>query len=144
MFASDERELGGGIKVYGSTLKMRIDKAGNLEPAKSLVVVVDDTLPAVNTPDGKPVEEEFYAVSYSHTGYDSIAAVGRLSRQISANNDAMIASIDRQLAASRTAGSGAGAGTGPRSSTDNFDDYIRGVDTVEDPYRGTPQHSFKA
>ena len=34
-----------------------VDKAGNLEPAKSLVVVVDDTLPAVNTPDGKPVEE---------------------------------------------------------------------------------------
>lgn len=34
-----------------------VDKVGNLEPAKTLVVVVDDTLPAVDTPDGKPVEE---------------------------------------------------------------------------------------
>lgn len=34
-----------------------VDKAGNLEPAKTLVVVVDDTLPAVDTPDDKPVEE---------------------------------------------------------------------------------------
>jgi hypothetical protein len=74
-------------------------------------------------------------------GYDSIAAAGRLSRQISANNDAMIASIDRQLAASR-ASSGAGSGSGTRSSADKFDDYIRGVDTVDDPYWGTSQHSY--
>ena len=33
-------------------------------------------------------------------GYDQIAAAARLSQQISANNDAMIAAIDRQLAAS--------------------------------------------
>jgi hypothetical protein len=70
-------------------------------------------------------------------GYDAIAAAGRLSRQISANNDAMIASIDRQLAASR---SGSGNGEA-RSSTDKFDDYIRGVETVDDPYYGTSQHS---
>ena len=74
-------------------------------------------------------------------GYDSIAAAGRLSKQISANNDAMIASIDRQLAASRASG-GVTTGSGGRSSTDHFDDYIRGVDTVDDPYRGTSQHSF--
>jgi hypothetical protein len=72
-------------------------------------------------------------------GYDSIAAAGQLSRQISANNDAMIAAIDRKLTASRSSSGGAsGSARGP---TDNFDDYIRGVDTVEDPYRGTSQHS---
>jgi hypothetical protein len=72
-------------------------------------------------------------------GYDSIAAAARLSKQISANNDAMLASIDRQLAASRSSGTATTAG---RSSTDKFDDYIRGVETVDDPYWGTSQHSF--
>lgn len=74
-------------------------------------------------------------------GYDQIAAAGRLSKQISANNDAMIASIDRQLQASRSSGSGGGGG-GTRNGNDNFDDYIRGVETVNDPYYGTSQHSI--
>jgi hypothetical protein len=73
-------------------------------------------------------------------GYDQIAAAGRLSKQISANNDAMIASIDQQLQASRTSSGGGGGGS--RSSNDNFDDYIRGVETVNDPYYGTSQHSI--
>jgi hypothetical protein len=71
-------------------------------------------------------------------GYDAIAAAGRLSRQISANNDAMIAGIDRQLQVSRASGSSAET----RSANDKFDDYIRGVETVDDPYYGTSQHSF--
>lgn len=69
-------------------------------------------------------------------GYDSIAAAGRLSRQISPNNDAMIAAIDRQLQTSA-----APASSAARTSADNFDDYIRGVDTVNDPYYGTSQHA---
>jgi hypothetical protein len=73
-------------------------------------------------------------------GYDQIAAAGRLSAQISANNDAMIASIDRQLAAARSP-SAAASGSGGRSATAKFDDYIRGVDTVDDPYYGTSQHA---
>jgi hypothetical protein len=71
-------------------------------------------------------------------GYDQIAAAGRLSRQISANNDAMLASIDSRLQASR-ASSNAGAGT--RGPAEKFDDYVRGVDTTDDPYYGTSQHS---
>lgn len=70
-------------------------------------------------------------------GYDRIAAAVALSKQISANNDAMIASIDSQLAASRTSG-GSGSDT---SGAAKFDDYIRGVTTVDDPYYGTSQHS---
>ncbi len=62
-----------------------------------------------------------------------------MSRQISANNDAFLASIDRQLEASRVSSS---SGSAPRSSVEKFDDYIRGVDTVDDPYYGTSQHSY--
>jgi hypothetical protein len=72
-------------------------------------------------------------------GYDQIAAAGRLSRQISANNDAMLSSIDARLQASR--GSSSSAGGAGRSSNDKFDDYVRGVDTTDDPYYGTSQHS---
>ncbi len=77
-------------------------------------------------------------------GYDQIAAAGRLSRQLTANSDAMLASIDRQLQASRNSSSSGGSSgnASTRSSTDNFDDYIRGVDTVNDPYYGTSQHSL--
>jgi hypothetical protein len=73
-------------------------------------------------------------------GYNQIAAAAQLSRQISANNDAMIASIDRQLVASRSY-AGNSAGSQSRTSAENFDDYIRGVDTVNDPYYGTSQHA---
>ena len=69
-------------------------------------------------------------------GYNQIAAAAQLSRQISANNDAMIASIDRRLQSTRST-----APAATRSSTDNFDDYIRGVETVNDPMYGTSQHS---
>ncbi len=72
-------------------------------------------------------------------GYDQIAAAGRLSRQISANNDAMLKSIGARLQASRAATGG--STSGGRSSSDKFDDYIRGVDTTDDPYYGTSQHS---
>jgi hypothetical protein len=71
-------------------------------------------------------------------GYDQIAAAAALSRQISANNDAMLRTIDSQLAASRASSGGAGTDT---SSAAQFDDYIRGVTTVDDPYYGTSQHS---
>ncbi len=71
-------------------------------------------------------------------GYANIEAAGRLSRQISANSDAMIASIDNQRAAANASGSSGAEG---RSSNDRFDDYVRGVDTTNDPYTGTSQHS---
>jgi hypothetical protein len=48
------------------------------------------------------------------------------------------------MAASRaadTANRNASATAAARNSTDNFDDYVRGVDTVNDPYYGTSQHA---
>jgi hypothetical protein len=70
-------------------------------------------------------------------GYANIAAAGQRSRQISADNDAMIASMDSQRAASNARSSAGSA----RSGNDKFDDYVRGVDTMNDPYTGTSQHS---
>jgi hypothetical protein len=70
-------------------------------------------------------------------GYDQIAAAGQLSRQISANNDAMLAAIDARLRASSTPNRSASE----RSANDKFSDYVRGVETVDDPYYGTSQHS---
>ncbi len=55
-------------------------------------------------------------------GYANIAAAGQRSRQISANNDSMIASMDSQRAAAN-ASSSAAAG---RNGNDKFDDYVRG------------------
>ncbi|MDP9089367.1 MAG: hypothetical protein M3O26_11605 [Pseudomonadota bacterium] len=71
-------------------------------------------------------------------GYDQIAAAGRLSHEISANNDAMLASIDSRMQASRVS---SGDSAGARSSADKFDDYLRGVETTDDPYYGTSQHA---
>jgi hypothetical protein len=68
-------------------------------------------------------------------GYDTIAAAGRLSQQLTANSNAFLASVDASLGSSRTGGAGNGDGV------DKFDDLIRGVDTTDDPYYGTSQHS---
>jgi hypothetical protein len=73
--------------------------------------------------------------------YDSIAAAGRLSKQMAANSDAFLASVDRGLVAARNPG-GAAPASAQRTAADKQDDYIRGVDTVEDPTYGTSQHSL--
>jgi hypothetical protein len=70
-------------------------------------------------------------------GYDRIAAAGRLSAAISANNDAMLATIDGRLRAS----GGGGAISSGRAPGASFDDYIRSVETTNDPYYGTSQHA---
>jgi hypothetical protein len=69
-------------------------------------------------------------------GYDNIAAAGRLSQQLTANSNAFLASVDASLGSSRTGGGGGGGG-----GVDKFDDLIRGVETTDDPYYGTSQHS---
>jgi hypothetical protein len=77
-------------------------------------------------------------------GYAQIAAAGALSRQISANNDAML----RTLQAQRAAGNAAAAarrstdsGAGPTSANDAFSKYIRGVERYADPATGTSEQS---
>jgi len=76
---------------------------------------------------------------YIAQGYAQIAAAGRLSRAISANNDAMIATMDaqRQAANARSAQQRASS-----SANDGFDQYIRGTERMEDPYWGTSEQSY--
>jgi hypothetical protein len=75
--------------------------------------------------------------NYIQAGYNQIQAAGQLSRAISANNDAMLRSFEQQRqAAARSSHSSSGSG---RSPNDSFSDYIRGVETVHDPYYGESQ-----
>lgn len=72
-------------------------------------------------------------------GYDSIAAAGQLSRQISANNDALLASMQARRAAQNQADARRRAASGSSSSTDAFSQYIRGTTRMDDPYWGTSE-----
>ena len=65
-------------------------------------------------------------------GYAQIEAAGRLSRAISANNDAMIQAMDQQRAESNAAS--ARSDDRAYKAAENFDQYIRGTEKVEDSY----------
>jgi rhodanese-related sulfurtransferase len=73
-------------------------------------------------------------------GYDSIAAAGQLSRTISANNDALLSSMQQQRAAQNRADAARRAtAAGSTSSNDAFSQYMRGTTRMEDPYWGTSE-----
>jgi hypothetical protein len=80
-------------------------------------------------------------------GYDAINAAGAASRQISANNDAMLAGMqaqrEQQNAAwqQQRAQQRAQTAADEYSSHDAFSDYMRSQNTYEDPYWGTSKHS---
>jgi hypothetical protein len=76
-------------------------------------------------------------------GYDRIQAAGQLSRTISANNDALLSSMQSQRqaqtqrdAARRAAGAQSGGG-----GSDEFSQYIRGTQRMRDPYWGESEQS---
>jgi hypothetical protein len=67
------------------------------------------------------------------------------SAQLTASENQFLAGVDRNLAASQTAqagSSGSGGGGSTRTANDGYDDYIRGVATMNDPDTGTSQHSI--
>ena len=75
-------------------------------------------------------------------GYDSIAAAGQISRTISANNDALLASMQQQRASQQRADTqrrAAGAAAGGYNANDEFSQYIRGTTRMNDPYWGTSE-----
>jgi hypothetical protein len=77
-------------------------------------------------------------------GHASIAAAGAASRQISANSDAVLHTMQahrQQDNAQWQHDRAAQAAADARAPTDGFSDYIRGVNTYEDPYWGRSQHS---
>jgi hypothetical protein len=70
-----------------------------------------------------------------------VNAARQRSAQLTANENQFLANVDRSLAAQR-ASSGGSAGGATRTGNDAEDDYIRGVETMNDPVTGTSQHSF--
>ena len=77
---------------------------------------------------------------YLQRGYDSIAAAGQLSRTISANNDALLSSMQQQRAAQNRADAARRpAADGATSPNDAFSQYIRGTTRMNDPYWGTSE-----
>jgi hypothetical protein len=64
-------------------------------------------------------------------GYAQIEAAGRLSRSISANNDAMIQAMDEQRAAANATRTSSPSESAYQGAED-FDQYIRGTEKVED------------
>ena len=73
---------------------------------------------------------------YIAQGYAQIAAAGQLSRAISANNDAMLQTMEAQRQAANV------RQQQQASVNDSFDQYIRGTERMEDPYWGTSEHSY--
>jgi len=73
-------------------------------------------------------------------GYAQIQAAGEMSRAISAQNDRFLQNIDSNLAASRARENAArssynsGSNDDFYKSTDNFDQYIRGTEHMQDQY----------
>ena len=80
---------------------------------------------------------------YIARGYAQIQAAAQLSRTISANNDAFLASMQaqRQAEAQRDAARRAQAASS-RSPNEAFSEYIRGVERMKDPYWGESDRSY--
>jgi hypothetical protein len=77
---------------------------------------------------------------FIQAGYSQIQAAGELSRAISANNDALLAGFEQQrLAARRSSASSDGSS---RSPNEGFSEYIRGVETMDDPHWGESQQDY--
>lgn len=77
-------------------------------------------------------------------GYDQIAAAGALSRQISANNDALLHQMEQQRQAANLAEQQRRHSNQQTYTTaDAFSDMIMGRDTYDDPYYPNgSQHGF--
>ena len=75
----------------------------------------------------------------SRRNYAGIAAAGARSRAISANNDAMIASMDRQRAVQNRADASQRAAAGRADPNDSFSQMIRGTTRMADPYWGSSE-----
>lgn len=77
------------------------------------------------------------------SGLAQIDAAGAASRAISANNDAMLSSMQyqRQAAAQRDAAMRA-ASANASSSSDGFSGYLRGTQKYKDPYWGESERSY--
>jgi len=80
---------------------------------------------------------------YIAMGYSQIQAAGQMSRAISANNDAWLNAFEQQRqAAWHSSHSSSGSSSESRSPNEAFSEYIRGVETYDDPYYGESQQDY--
>ncbi len=98
----------------------------------------DETFQAHRQRVSQYITQQYNA--YLQRGYNSIAAAGQLSRSISANNDALLSSMQQQRAAQSRADAArrTSAGSG---GNDGFSQYIRGTQRMQDPYWGESAQS---
>lgn len=75
-------------------------------------------------------------------GYQRIQAAGQLSRSISANNDAILANMQAQRQAQAQRDAARRMASGPSGGpNDEFSQYIRGTQRMQDPYWGESEQS---
>ncbi len=74
-------------------------------------------------------------------GASQIAAAGAASRAISANNDAMLGSMQAARAAQAQRDAAQRASAGAAGGSDGFSQYIRGTEKMKDPYWGESEQS---
>ena len=82
--------------------------------------------------------------AYIQQGYDNIAAAGMVSRQISANNDAMLGQFEQQRQADMAQWNQARRNAAlqeERSVAERFSDHLRDVNTYVDSQGSQVQHS---
>lgn len=75
-------------------------------------------------------------------GYAQIQAAAQLSRTISANNDAMLASMQAQRQAQAQRDAAGRESASSRSASEDFSLYIRGTERMKDPYWGESEQSY--
>lgn len=78
---------------------------------------------------------------YIQAGYSQIQAAAQISQTISANNDALLSSFAQQRQAAGPSSAARGDASAP-STSDAFDEYVRGVETVKDPFYGESQQDY--
>ncbi|TRV02699.1 MAG: zinc ribbon domain-containing protein [Microcystis wesenbergii Mw_QC_B_20070930_S4] len=79
---------------------------------------------------------------YIQMGYSQIQDAGQLSRAISANSDAWLSAFEQQRQAARQSSHSSSSSSSDRSPSDAFSEYIRGVETCDDPYYGESQQDY--
>lgn len=104
-------------------------------------VQVDPAWEAHRTTLQQRINREFSAMIAN--GYAQIQAAAQVSRSISANNDAMVSSMQTARAAqARRDADRRAAASRSDSAGGSFSDYIRGVERMKDPYYGTSEQSY--
>jgi hypothetical protein len=121
-------------------------KNGQLESMRPLLGFIATSLkvdPAWEAHRQRVVDQ--LAVEFNRmiaNGYAQIQAAAQLSRAISANNDALLASMETQRQAQAQREAARRQQAQAQSTNSGFSDYVRGVERMQDPYWGESEQSY--